>query len=144
MTLSEVGDAMPVYEYRCAGCGRRVTIWWRSVAQMERSRPTCSRCGSEELHRLVSRVAVVRSEESRLESLADGGLEGLDEEDPRALGRLMRQLSQETGQDMGEEFDEIVGRLEAGEDPEEIEKSMPELAGDDVGYESGDSFDPDL
>ncbi|MGI6209456.1 MAG: FmdB family zinc ribbon protein [Anaerolineae bacterium] len=135
---------MPVYEYRCGGCGRKMTIWWRSVAQMERSRPSCTRCGSEELRRLVSRVAVVRSEEARLDSLADGMMDGFDEGDPRALGRMMRQLGQEAGEDLGEEFDEIVGRLEAGEDPEEIERSMPGLAGDDSGYESGDAFDPDL
>jgi hypothetical protein len=47
-------------------------------------------------------------------------------------------MSQETGEDMGPEFDEVVGRLEAGEDPEEIEKSMPDLGGDAGG--GGDDF----
>jgi Flp pilus assembly protein TadB len=39
----------------------------------------------------------------------------------------MRKMSREMGEDLGPEFNEIVGRLEAGEDPEEIEESMPEL-----------------
>jgi hypothetical protein len=45
-------------------------------------------------------------------------------------------MSQEMGEDMGDEFNEVVGRLESGESPETIEESMPELAaggGDDFG-----------
>jgi len=133
---------MPIYEYRCGSCGRRVAIWWRSLAQVERSHPKCSRCGSESLKRLVSRAAHLRSEDSRLDSLADSGMDGLDENDPKSLGRMMRKLSAETGEDMGEEFDEMVGRLEAGESPEDIEKSMPDFSpGADAGIESGDAYD---
>jgi hypothetical protein len=51
----------------------------------------------------------------------------VDENDPRAMGRMMRQMSSELGEEMPPEFDEVVGRLEAGESPEEIEQSMPEL-----------------
>lgn len=132
---------MPIYEYRCGNCGRKVAIWWRSLAQVERSHPKCSRCGSEALKRLVSRAAHLRSEDSRLESLADSGLDGLDENDPKSLGRWMRKMSAEVGEDMGPEFAEMVGRLEAGESPEDIEKSMPDLAGADGGVESGDMYD---
>jgi hypothetical protein len=53
----------------------------------------------------------------------------LDENDPKSLGRWMRQMSAEVGEDLGPEFDEVVGRLEAGEDPASIEQSMPDLAG---------------
>jgi hypothetical protein len=64
-----------------------------------------------------------------MDDLADDAmLADLDENDPRSLGRWMRKMSREMGEDLGPEFDEIVGRLEAGEDPEEIEKSMPELS----------------
>lgn len=85
------------------------------------------------MSRLISRVSVVRSEESRLESLADpSNFAGLDEDDPRSLGRFMRKMSQEMGEDLGPEFDEVVDRLESGQTPEEIEDSMPEL-GEDLG-----------
>ncbi len=81
--------------------------------------------------RLVSRVAVVRSEESRLEDLADpSNLAGLDENDPKSLARWMRKMSQEIGEDLGPEFDEVVDRLEAGQSPEEIEEAMPDLGGE--------------
>ena len=79
---------------------------------------------------------MVRSEESRLDDLADpGGFPDLDENDPKSLGNWMRKMSDEMGEDLGPEFSEVVGRLEAGEDPESIEQSMPDLMG-----EGGDDF----
>jgi putative FmdB family regulatory protein len=129
---------MPIYEYYCADCRRRVSLLWRSFADLEKREAVCPRCGGKNLQRLVSRVAVLRSEESRLDNLADPSSMGdVDENDPKSLARWMRKMSQETGEDMGPEFDEVVGRLEAGEDPESIEKSMPDLGeaggGDDFG-----------
>ncbi|RMF26845.1 MAG: zinc ribbon domain-containing protein [Chloroflexi bacterium] len=118
---------MPIYEYRCLDCGRKLSVFWRSRHDVKPV--SCRRCGSDRMVRIVSRVRLVRSEESRLDDLADEAmLADLDENDPRSLGRWMRRMSQELGEDLGPEFDEIVGRLEAGESPEEIEKSMPELA----------------
>jgi hypothetical protein len=85
-------------------------------------------------------VRIARSEESRLESFDDlSGLEGL-EDDPRAMGRMMRKMSSELGEEMPPEFDEVVDRLERGQSPEDIERELPELAGD--GDEGGaDEFD---
>ncbi|MCJ7738608.1 MAG: hypothetical protein MUQ10_15065 [Anaerolineae bacterium] len=59
-----------------------------------------------------------------------GDLPDIDENDPKAMGHWMRKMSAEIGEDLGPEFDEVVGRLEAGEDPEKIEESMPDLLGD--------------
>jgi hypothetical protein len=55
----------------------------------------------------------------------------------------MRKMSAEMGEDLGPEFDEVVGRLESGEDPESIEQSMPELMGDggDDAYGMGGGLD---
>jgi hypothetical protein len=52
----------------------------------------------------------------------------LDEDDPRALARMMRKMGDELGEDMDPEFDEVLDRLESGQSPEEIEKTMPDLA----------------
>jgi len=68
-------------------------------------------------------------------------LSGLDENDPRSLARFMRRMSDELGEDLGDEFEEVVDRLEAGESPEEIEKSMPELAGEEAGAGDFDGSD---
>ena len=82
----------------------------------------------------MSRVAVLRSEDSRMDDLADPSAFGdLDEDDPRSIGRWMRRMSAETGEELGSEFEEVVGRLEAGENPESIEQSMPDLGGSDLG-----------
>jgi hypothetical protein len=55
-------------------------------------------------------------------------LEGL-ENDPRALGRMMRKMSNEMGEEVGPEFNEVVDRLESGQSPEDIEKAIPDLEG---------------
>ncbi len=121
---------MPIYEYGCYDCRKRVNVFFRSFSEVETKEATCPRCGGTHLKRLISRVAFVRSEESRLENLADpGSLSGLDENDPKSIARWMRKMSSEMGEDLGSEFDEVVDRLEAGENPEAIEESMPELGG---------------
>lgn len=140
---------MPIYEYRCQDCGRKVSIFWRSLSAVDEKNALCERCGSRRLTRLVSRVRVMRGAESS--DLDTGGgddalldeMAGLDENDPRALGRFMRKMAQESGEDLGPEFDEVVTRLERGEDPEQIEKSMGDLFGDDASGMSGLDMDDD-
>jgi hypothetical protein len=80
---------------------------------------------------LISRTRFARSEESRLESLSDPTAWGdVDENDPRSMAKMMRRMGGELGEEMGPEFGEAVDRLEAGESPEEIDKSMTGLGGD--------------
>jgi len=119
---------MPIYEYRCRKCHRRVTILLRGFSTAD-ARPRCTYCGHDELDRLISRVAVLRSEEAQLDSLADSSALGdLDESDPRSIGRWMKKMSSETGEDLGDDLSEVVDRLESGQSPEDIESSMPDLA----------------
>jgi putative FmdB family regulatory protein len=126
---------MPIYEYRCHDCRRRVSLFFRSFSEVEEE-PTCPRCHGTRLTRLISRVSVVRSEDSRMDDLADPSmLDGLDEDDPKSMARWMRKMSAETGEDMPPEFDEVVDRLESGQSPEEIEESMPDLG---EGFGGGD------
>jgi hypothetical protein len=58
-------------------------------------------------------------------------------DDPRAMARMMRQMGEETGEDLGPEFDEVMGRLEKGQSPEDIERELPDmgLGGDDMGVD---------
>jgi putative FmdB family regulatory protein len=134
---------MPLYQYRCLNCRRRFEIFM-SYSDYGTKSVHCIHCQSDQVQRRIGRIRVARSEESRLESLADpSALEGL-EDDPRALGRMMRQMSSEMGEELGPEFDEVVDRLEAGQDPEEIEKSLPDLGGDEgmgMGMGAGGDFD---
>jgi len=121
---------MPVYEYRCQKCQKRFSIFWRTISAAEDQAPTCPRCGSTEVRRLISRVRFVRSGSSLLEGDTLDDLSDFDENDPKSLGRMMRRMRDELGDeagDIGPEFDEMVSRLEKGESPEEIEKALPDL-----------------
>lgn len=128
---------MPVYEFRCQDCRRLVRLTY-SVAEYGEAEPVCPHCQSRNLKRRIGRIALAKSEDARVDSLMDeSALAGLDEEDPKSIGRFMRKMSREMGEDLGDEFNEVVDRLESGESPESIEESMPDLGlgGDDA---SGD------
>lgn len=82
-------------------------------------------------------MRMLKSDEARLESMADpSALAGL-EDDPRALGRMMREMGSQIGEEMPPEFGEVVDRLEAGQSPEEIESALPDLG---TGDDSGNDF----
>jgi len=131
--------AMPNYEYGCLDCRKRVSIY-QTYAEYGRVPVTCPKCGGAHLSRLVNRVRVLRSEESRMDALSEpGDWDSVDEDDPRAMARMMRHMGQEMGEDLPPEFDEVVDRMEAGEDPDEIEKDFPELAAGAGGM--GEDFD---
>lgn len=133
---------MPTYEYRCLDCRKRFEVFM-TYAEYGTRAVTCLHCGSSNVQRRIGRVRVARSEESRLEDLADPSkLAGL-EDDPKTLGRMMRQMSKEVGEDLGDVFDEVVSRLEAGQSPEDIEREIPELGNDDEGGDLG-GMDDDL
>jgi len=120
---------MPSYPYRCLNCRKRFEVFM-SYSEYGTQPVYCPHCKSDQVQRRIVRIRVARSEESQLESLADpSNLEGL-EDDPKALGRMMRRMSREMGEDMGPEFDEVIDRLEKGQSPEEIEEDLPDLGGD--------------
>lgn len=119
---------MPIYEYRCDQCRRKVTVLTLRVS--ESVEPVCDRCGSRTLTRLMSRFAMLRSEDDRLDALTDeAALAGVDENDPKSVARWMRKMGRELGEDAGPEFDEMVEELEAGEDAGGDE----DLGGEDEG-----------
>ena len=117
---------MPIYDYRCDKCGRVVRLRY-SFKEYDQAKPVCPHCGSTEMRRRVGRVAVFRSEDSRYDELmSDDTLAGI-EDDPRAMGRFIRQMSRQTGEGLNDEMDEVAGRLENGESIESIERSMPDI-----------------
>lgn len=98
---------MPIYEYVCGKCGRKMSFL--VLAGADSFHPACKFCKSADLEQLFSRFATPRSEESRLESLADpASLSGLDESDPASVARWMKKMGKEMGEDAGEDFDQIA------------------------------------
>jgi len=131
---------MPLYDYFCQNCQKRFDVF--ITYDEYGTRPvTCSNCGSKNVRRRIPRVRVAKSEESRMDSLAGdfsdpSALAGL-ENDPRAMGRMMRKMGNEMGEQLPPEFNDVVDRLEKGQSPEEIEKEMPDLGADMGGGEDG-------
>lgn len=127
---------MPAYDYRCLNCRKRFDIFL-TYSEYGTKVVKCPHCGNENVERRIGRVRIARSPDARMTEMADPAqLENMDR-DPRTLGRMMRQMSGEIGEDMGAEFNEVVSRLEKGESPDDIERAMPDLGG-------GDSLDSGL
>jgi len=127
---------MPIYEYRCGACRRRSSLFFQTFSAAERAEPRCEHCGSADVSRLVSRVAILKSEESRLDDMSDdAALSDVDENDPRSIARWARRMGEQLGDDVGDDFREMVDQLESGEMPED----MPAPGGmdDDFGSMGG-------
>jgi putative FmdB family regulatory protein len=106
---------MPIYEYRCQDCGKRPSIFFKSLTAVEES-PACPLCGGRHLTRLISRTAQVLSEDSRLDRMSDSDLSGVDENDPKSMARWAKKMGQQMGGDeLGEDFDQVLSEMdEAG------------------------------
>jgi putative FmdB family regulatory protein len=118
---------MPTYDFVCNNCNERFDVFM-TFAEYGKKKVSCTQCGSKDVRRRMTKVRIAKSEESRMDSMADGfgNFEGLDE-DPKEMGRMMRKMGKEMGEEMPPEFDEVVDRLEAGQSPEEIESAVPNL-----------------
>lgn len=121
---------MPTYDFICNDCNQRFDIFL-TYSEYGTRPAACSHCGSINTRRRMTRVRIAKSEDARIDSLESdfGGMEGL-EEDPKSLGRMMRKMGKEMGEDLPPEFNDVVGRLESGQSPEEIESAMPDLGGE--------------
>jgi len=119
---------MPAYDFRCHDCNKPLRLFF-SYAAYDSAQPVCTHCGSQNVKRRIGRVAVAKSEDSRMDTLLDDNtFAALENEDPQEMGRFMRKMSSEMGEELGDEFGEVVDRLEKGQSPETIEKAMPDLA----------------
>lgn len=106
---------MPIYEYRCRRCRRLTTVVTLRASQ--HVAPRCRACAGRSLDRLPSAPARVRSSAARFDAVADPT--GVDESDPRAVARWMRDLGSELAPDAGDDFGAVVDDIEAGTDRED-------------------------
>jgi putative FmdB family regulatory protein len=130
---------MPTYDFTCQDCNQRFDVFM-TYSEYGTRPVACSHCGSQNTRRRMTRVRIAKSDDARLDSIESGlgGVEGL-EDDPKALGRMMRKMGKEMGEELPAEFDDVVDRLEAGQSPEEIESAMPDLGAGMPG--GGDDFE---
>jgi len=98
---------MPIYEFRCLDCKRKTTSLVLSRERIGEIR--CQHCGGASLEKLVSRFATPKSEDARLDSLADPTAMGdVDENDPASVARWMKRMGREMGEDFGDELDQAM------------------------------------
>jgi len=132
---------MPIYEFYCEACNTIFSFLSRRVNTA--AQPDCPRCKTERLKRQPSLFAVVNKtadtgegeadlpfDESRMENVLEGLAKeaaNLNEDDPRQMAQLMRKFSEGTGLQLGSAMEEALARMEAGEDPEQIEQEMGDL-----------------
>lgn len=135
---------MPIYEYRCHTCRRKVSIFFRSAAAAVE--PRCPRCDGTNLERVFSRVVVRRGRSTEAasagadafedelgwdpsgdESFAGADPYGIDEMpgmdddlDPREFARWARAMSAQTGEPLEPDLDQALHDIERGADPEEV------------------------
>ena len=123
---------MPIYEYLCSACYGQ----FQKLVRGFNDPPdlVCPRCGNTQVRRAVSRFATLKSEESRIEALADpSALAGLDESDPRSIARWAKKLGKELGEEAGEDWDSMVEQM--------LEEELGEEE-DEAGDEEGDNPAP--
>ena len=91
---------MPIYEYSCRNCRRKMSFLVMTPASFH---PECKFCKSADMERLFSRFSSPKSEEARIESLADpSSFSGLDENDPSSVARWVKKMGSELGDDFSD------------------------------------------
>ncbi|HSF08832.1 MAG TPA: zinc ribbon domain-containing protein [Nitrospirales bacterium] len=115
---------MPIYEYRCQDCRKRNSFL---ILTLNAPVPSCTHCRSTNLERIMSRFAAPKSEEARMEALADPSNFGdLDENDPQSMARFMKKMGKEMGEDLEDDMDEAM----EGMDTDDMDMGMPATEGD--------------
>ena len=99
---------MPLFEYACRDCGKRFT-WMSGVVAAEQA-PACPDCHNADLRKLISRVTRGRSDDARMESIADK-LENQDFDDASQVRRFAREMGREMGAESGEDLSEEMEEL---------------------------------
>ena len=110
---------MPIFEYRCQGCSRKVTILVGVVAASQEDK--CPHCGSTDLVKLVSRFRRGRTEDDRIDEMSDR-LELMGEpESPTEMRSLVREMGKAMDDDFGDDMEEMFeGDMENPEASDDV------------------------
>ena len=116
---------MPIYEYICNPCNKRVNLFFRSYDEADRITAVCPDCENSDLRRLISASSI---SSGKINSTPQ---QKISPNNPHLLAQTMRSSMRKSGKDYGNEFNEVVHRLEKGENPNSIEKSLRKRSGED-------------
>jgi putative FmdB family regulatory protein len=140
---------MPVYEFLCPACNRIYSF--HSFKVSTDKIPVCPKCGAGDLRKVPSRFGV---NAPRKTTAGDGGngdsdlddprmeremmrlaaeFENMDENDPRQMAAAVRRMTELAGEPVTPAMEEMIRRLEAGEDPEKVEEEMGDALEEEMG-----------
>ena len=146
---------MPIYEFLCSTCNRIYSFHSFKVATEKV--PECPKCGDPDLRRVPSSFGVAAKgrstsgdddagaglDDPRMERemmrLASE-LEHMDENDPRAMAAAVRKMTEIAGEPVTPAMEEMIRRLEAGEDPEKVEEELGDALEEELGEEGGGGY----
>lgn len=154
--------AMPIYEFYSPDSNKVYSFLAKSLSYQDRT-PRCPDDPSFRMERRVSNFAFIGKakepsaggpdddlDDAQMEKVMaemERDLAGFDEDnpDPRQMAHVMRKMADLTGEKLPGEMEEMVRRLELGEDPEKLEEeygdafdAMDEEMGGEGGGEEGD------
>jgi putative FmdB family regulatory protein len=121
---------MPIYEYRCQGCEKEVSIFFLSFAEARNEEALCPECGSKNLERIVSGVSVLKEKKPVAQNPSHRST--FKEDDPGSLARTMDDAARKSSANYGDDFKEVKSRLEKGESATSVEKSMRKRVGESM------------
>lgn len=146
---------MPIYEFLCRDCNRIYSF--HSFKVDTTKAPTCPKCGADDLKRRPSSFGISSvsggdsskgehgpdADDPRLEAEMmrfAAEMEHLDENDPKAMARAVRKMTELAGEPVTPAMEEMIRRLESGEDPEKIEEDLGDALEGEMGEEGGSGF----
>jgi putative FmdB family regulatory protein len=147
---------MPVYEFLCKACNRIFSFHSFKIATEKV--PECPKCGNADLRRVPSSFGVSTTPKTSAGRGDEEGaglddprmeremmrfaseLEGMDENDPRAMAAAVRKMTEIAGEPVTPAMEEMIRRLEAGEDPEKVEEELGDALEEEMGDEGGGGF----
>ena len=109
---------MPIYEYRCNTCQRKVSIYVRDSS----ASPKCPACGGGGLSRLFSTFAIRGANKDVYDDILgdDRLVSGLMRDEPQALAEWSRRMSRGLDEPPAPEYEEMLDRMDHGEMPDEF------------------------
>ena len=120
---------MPIYEYWCNHCNRKISLYQQDFSS---SLPDCPHCGNNDLKRVFSTFSMHKTYKDVYENiLNDRDLtRGMMKNDPRAMADWNRRMS--GGEKPPPEFEEITERMDSGEWPvQQLEERKKEFLGEE-------------
>jgi putative FmdB family regulatory protein len=109
---------MPIYEYKCAACGRLTSVFTRSVGSPVDAE--CRHCGSKNMERVMSKFAHHKSEGDILRDYGSEPKRLEDYKDPRQIGRWAERKFDEFGMEMPQEARKMIDAAREGEFPDPV------------------------